>query len=73
MEAYTKAIEIDHKNSEAYFKKANCLVDLGMQPEEVLKCYDKAIQINPDDAMAYYIKSIYLRSPDIWIQERRKL
>ena len=41
------------------FNKGGTLVDLGRY-EEALKSYDKAIELNPDDANAWYGKGIAL-------------
>ena len=38
-----------------WFKEGNALSDLG-KFQEAIECYDKAIEINPDDAEAYYNK-----------------
>ncbi|WP_094228021.1 tetratricopeptide repeat protein [Methanolobus psychrotolerans] len=47
IEYYTKSLDIDPYNAEAWFKKGRCLEKLG-RFEEAKKCFDLAIEIDPD-------------------------
>ena len=52
IELYDQAIETDPSRPEAYYKRANCLKDLG-RLEEAITGYDAAIERKPDYAYAY--------------------
>ena len=52
---FDKAIELDPKNAEAYYKRGNSKYRLG-KDEEAIKDYDKAIELNPQYAEAYYYR-----------------
>ena len=47
-----KAIELNPKNSDAYFNRGNCKDDLG-DKKGAIDDYSKAIELNPKLALAY--------------------
>ena len=42
----TKQLKLTHKNSDAWYNKGRALYELS-RPDEAIKAYDKAIEINP--------------------------
>ena len=56
IEYYTKAIEMDHNFSEAYFYRGR-MYGLMLEFEKAKKDFDKAIELNPNYAEAYYYRS----------------
>ena len=57
IQAYTKAIELNPKYPEAYFKRA---INFGLKHnyELTISDYSKAIELNPNYAKAYYFRGI---------------
>ncbi len=51
---YNRAIRIDSKNAEAYFGRA--CIKMGEEKEAALKDLDKAAQLKPDFAEAYFLQ-----------------
>ena len=52
IEDFTKAIQINPDDADAYFHRGNAFYQLGDKPEAI-EDYSRAIQINPHDADAY--------------------
>jgi tetratricopeptide (TPR) repeat protein len=52
---YNKALNIDPKNSYAWYNKGMALCLLGKY-KEAMEYYDKAIEIDPDNGMTWYAK-----------------
>jgi len=51
--AFEKALELKHDFAEAWSKKGDILVELGMY-DEAIQAYNQTIKINPDDTKAWY-------------------
>ncbi len=49
--AFRSVLRLDPKHYKALTGLGRCLVELGM-PEEARKCFEKALEINPDYAQA---------------------
>ena len=61
IEYYSKCLELDPKNANAWYNKGNALRELGRY-EEALRCYDKALEIDLKDASAWNNKGIALHN-----------
>jgi len=59
IEFYSKSIELNPNDSNAYNNKGNTLKNLGRN-EEAIECYNKSIELNPNDSLAYYNKGTTL-------------
>lgn len=56
IEAYSRAIELDPKDEDAYSSRARAYENLG-DYQRAIRDYDKAIELNPKDADAYYSRA----------------
>jgi len=52
---YTKAIELDPKNNDAYFDRARCYFCLGEYQKAIDDC-SKAIELDPKYTYAYFLR-----------------
>ena len=59
IKVYEKAIEINPKDSDAWYNKGVTLDSLH-KPDEAIKSYNKAIEVNPKNSMAWYKKGLAL-------------
>jgi tetratricopeptide (TPR) repeat protein len=57
IQSFSKAIEIDPENEEAYFLRGNAYNDSG-KPELALKDYTVVLKRNPEDQLALYNRSL---------------
>ncbi|NMC83750.1 MAG: tetratricopeptide repeat protein [Anaerolineaceae bacterium] len=57
IQSFSKAIEIDPENEEAYFLRGNAYNDSG-RPELALKDYAVVLKRNPEDQLALYNRSL---------------
>ena len=57
IKVFDKAIEIDRKNSDAWYNKGLALFELN-KTDEAIKAYDKAIEINPQNEFAWISKGV---------------
>ena len=57
IQSFSKAIEVDPENEEAYFLRGNAYNDSG-RPELALKDYTAVLERNPDDQLALYNRSL---------------
>jgi len=55
VEAFEKALELDPKNGDAWFRKAFCLHELGRY-KEAMDSVGKALEIDPRDTEAMKLK-----------------
>jgi tetratricopeptide (TPR) repeat protein len=60
IEFYSKSIELNPNDSDAYNNKGNAFGNLGRN-EEAIKCYNKSIELNPNDSNALENRNILLR------------
>ncbi|MDF0556591.1 tetratricopeptide repeat protein [Kamptonema sp. UHCC 0994] len=54
---YTQAIELNSKDTEAYYKRANTHYDLGAY-QQAIQDYTQAIQVDPSNVKAYYNRGL---------------
>ncbi|MHB8120208.1 MAG: tetratricopeptide repeat protein [Methanothrix sp.] len=57
--AIGKELEKNLNNSEAWAAKADILCSMGMH-EVAIRCYDRSLAINPDNALTWVTKGIAL-------------
>ena len=57
VEYYTKVLEIDPENFDAWFNKGLALVDLGRY-SEAIECFDKALEIEPGNTAVQMSREI---------------
>ena len=57
IECFSRALEIDPENAEAWYNKGNTLYNMEKY-KEAIECYDKVIKIDPVDTTAWYNKAL---------------
>jgi tetratricopeptide (TPR) repeat protein len=62
LEIYTHSVSREPGNASAWLVKALYLNDCGGRFEEALECSDKALEIDPDFAEAWFVRGIVLRN-----------
>ena len=59
VEYFTKVLEIDSKDAEAWYNRASALLILERY-QDAIACYDKALEINPKDPDSWHYKGLAL-------------